>query len=473
MATFKAKQGNKIKLLNDVGKFGKQLETYVKGDVLIAFVEDDFQHVRASFSPNGYPDGSYTLLSEYEYELVEKFKVEDECIQKYLPDGHIDKVSVIKELPKHVEYNNTVFELYKPNESLVGRWIKALTTGVNGSRTKKGEYYKILEDDLNDLILDIPIAPYISKSNISEFELMPIGWGPNKTETLEKTKLNIPTLEEAEKRFPIGTKFTNTNLYSESIDDIVVQTKPFYDYSNGERINIKYGYKGLFTIWKDGIWAIKQELKPLDLSNTKIWIGDNPELSRKVQEKAFELGWGWNKHDKSVQYTDKYSLHFWDDKEICYSTDLTKDYFLGRYKKEIFPSDLGINVKLDQDAICDHCKDTFYDGSVNTGPHNLCEGRHCKEATESYLEDNPIITGTAGEMDVQGLEVIYHAEPIRDKYIVGIDPFRLEKVEEFTLSSKINKINKFDEQQFLSKDYNKEFKLNIKQQSKTQLKLKL
>lgn len=41
---------------------------------------------------------------------------------------------------------------------------------------------------------------------------------------------------------------------------------------------------------------------------------------------------------------------------------------------------------LDQEEVCKFCEKHLYNGSVNTGQHNLCEGRKCKEATEMYLE---------------------------------------------------------------------------------------
>jgi hypothetical protein len=64
----------------------------------------------------------------------------------------------------------------------------------------------------------------------------------------------------------------------------------------------------------------------IDLSNTKIWIGDNPDLSRRVQEKAFELGWKWVS-GKSIQNLDKNSILFWNDKDITSDKYKNKYYF--------------------------------------------------------------------------------------------------------------------------------------------------
>jgi len=45
----------------------------------------------------------------------------------------------------------------------------------------------------------------------------------------------------------------------------------------------------------------------------------NPTTSKILQELAFENGWRWTgANNKSVTYTEKPYLHFWEDKTICY-----------------------------------------------------------------------------------------------------------------------------------------------------------
>lgn len=80
----------------------------------------------------------------------------------------------------------------------------------------------------------------------------------------------------------------------------------------------------------------------LDLSNTKIWIGNNPGLSEKVQKKAFELGWKWNSGSIKCLYTDQcIGLIFNEDKYIS-KIQNNGEYFNMHKNKQIFPSDLGI-----------------------------------------------------------------------------------------------------------------------------------
>lgn len=51
--------------------------------------------------------------------------------------------------------------------------------------------------------------------------------------------------------------------------------------------------------------------KPFDFSMTKIDVSNNPELSVKVQKKAFEDGWKWeNRNGKTVNYNDFNYLYF-------------------------------------------------------------------------------------------------------------------------------------------------------------------
>ena len=79
-----------------------------------------------------------------------------------------------------------------------------------------------------------------------------------------------------------------------------------------------------------------------DLKNTKIWIGDNPDLSRRVQEKFFELGLGWAGSGKNITSLLSQSLYVNNGYMILQAD--SRDYFDSQPEKEIFPSDLGIDV---------------------------------------------------------------------------------------------------------------------------------
>ena len=78
-------------------------------------------------------------------------------------------------------------------------------------------------------------------------------------------------------------------------------------------------FKKIYGKYGEGLTGINISATPtsapIDLSRTKIWIGDNPALSKKIQERAFELGWG-DKAD-GVKNTDRASIFFREDKTIA------------------------------------------------------------------------------------------------------------------------------------------------------------
>ena len=44
-------------------------------------------------------------------------------------------------------------------------------------------------------------------------------------------------------------------------------------------------------------------------------------------------------------------------------------------------------ISKPQEDICKLCADFYYNGTVNTAPHNLCEGVKCEEVGELVKED--------------------------------------------------------------------------------------
>lgn len=83
-----------------------------------------------------------------------------------------------------------------------------------------------------------------------------------------------------------------------------------------------------------------------ELNNTKIWIGDNPVLSDKVQKRLFEIGFSWSSDSKIVR-PNKVSLYL-SNNDIYYSSHdvAIKDYspwFRNSNKQEITLADLGLD----------------------------------------------------------------------------------------------------------------------------------
>ena len=84
--------------------------------------------------------------------------------------------------------------------------------------------------------------------------------------------------------------------------------------------------------------------KITDLTNTKIWIGDNAELSKAVQEKAFELGWTWSVPNPKTIIDTVQALVFDKQENITHrgfkNGNQSKNDFYLLKEKEIFASDL-------------------------------------------------------------------------------------------------------------------------------------
>jgi hypothetical protein len=71
---------------------------------------------------------------------------------------------------------------------------------------------------------------------------------------------------------------------------------------------------------KEGAEKMKT-YKMLLLTDTK---EERIELSKKVQEHAFKLGYGWRVHEKKIYFEGEPFLFFCDDGDICY---MGFDYF--------------------------------------------------------------------------------------------------------------------------------------------------
>ena len=88
--------------------------------------------------------------------------------------------------------------------------------------------------------------------------------------------------------------------------------------------------------------------QPLNLSKTKVWLGEDYkqslELSKKIQEKAFELGWGWfiNGKDKKVKDDIQAQAFYFNDKnEMTYSSGISgREYFDKNEDKELTPEEI-------------------------------------------------------------------------------------------------------------------------------------
>lgn len=125
--------------------------------------------------------------------------------------------------------------------------------------------------------------------------------------------------------------------------------------------------------------------KPIDLKNTKIWVGDNPELSYAIQERAMELGFDWYYNgSKQPKYIHEKGLIFGDSKDITFASE-RKDFDIVQPHKEIFESDFFENTKLVE--IPDEIKK--FNGKVGSLPNPILELLviRCKEQGLGQISD--------------------------------------------------------------------------------------
>lgn len=106
----------------------------------------------------------------------------------------------------------------------------------------------------------------------------------------------------------------------------------------------KYGHKEIIEM-------LTKEITKEDLHNCKIWIGDNPELNRKVQEKLFELGFSWASGSIVPDFLDSKVLFIYDNVGIKYSSYLNNLEQFKKYpEKEITPEQI-LSIKTTESKI--------------------------------------------------------------------------------------------------------------------------
>lgn len=77
----------------------------------------------------------------------------------------------------------------------------------------------------------------------------------------------------------------------------------------------------------------------MDLKNTKIWIGNDECLNKKVQEKLFELGVAWGGSGKEVCNTHGDSLFVDSVLHITYANS-GENYFKNKSEREVTVKEL-------------------------------------------------------------------------------------------------------------------------------------
>lgn len=243
---------------------------------------------------------------------------------------------------------------YKGEDDLSGRYLKALVSSPDYiTIIKKDDVVRIKDKNTLEKIGNYEGLTY---TNIgSNWELLPSDYYP------------------AKKSYPVVANYKKGDIVR------IVKRKSGnstgvvkgYDLPNGNageicRIDVdndqknftlatkdKGEYIGIFdkdeiehySVDKPGIssnsFEIKME-KPISFNETKIWIGDNPDLSSQIQNIIFKKGFSWSGKDTTIRHTSSGSLYF-EGNTICHMPEHDrKKYFDVHSHREIFPADIGI-----------------------------------------------------------------------------------------------------------------------------------
>jgi hypothetical protein len=140
--------------------------------------------------------------------------------------------------------------------------------------------------------------------------------------------------------------------------------------------------------------------KELDLTDTKVWIGDDPKLSEEIQKAVFSLGWTWSGR-KEVKFTDAKYLIFNSGKFIGYRASGTRNDFDSNTSKELNPQDILLAKKPtitttqsqypEYYEFVDDTRNSFTKGKIYKvrNPKDI-------EAGENFIDDNGITNGFSG-----------------------------------------------------------------------------
>lgn len=136
----------------------------------------------------------------------------------------------------------TLSKKEESNKSLVGRYLKALIDYPQSTSFKKGEYAKILDfyyEDKRPNKYKIEGDWCYTTNDLNKFELMPEGFvPPTESKAVPKSPKTEDLIDEARRRYPVGTKFHPSHI-TENSDKFCVITSDCVFIENSQGIYSK------------------------------------------------------------------------------------------------------------------------------------------------------------------------------------------------------------------------------------------
>jgi len=268
-------------------------------------------------------------------------------------------LNIFKNLYKRVDSKDYIFFITPFENQFSGFQEKGVEVGngfgrINPETISEEDFSFALKVRYPDLDWSYFLKEKVSSSNnpastATQSQPAPVSVQPfDFTDTKINVKYN-PTLSQKVqmKAFELGWEWENNGGKVINYEDFnylyFTKTSISYGISNSSFNNSPKREITEEDIFDNQITKVAStnNKKPLltDLSNTKIWIGDNPEFSKKVQERAFELGWQWAS-GKVFNLISAEILYFYGGtKHITYSNEDREDFDKDP-RKEIFADDL-------------------------------------------------------------------------------------------------------------------------------------
>lgn len=211
-----------------------------------------------------YINPCYPLIDGIKYKYfrvssVEQIKTLDYWYNKFEFDKVADEnwnIVDVKKTQSNTNFDQEMQLAENPfQKSLVGRYLRALTDSPQSTPFKKGEYVKILDFYYSDKVLnkyklENGWCYTTDNSSANNWELMPEGFIPN-TETKPEIVDNL--IEEAKRRYPVGTKFFPAHISDNTSEYCIIteDCKFVRDEDDVIYSKITTAHRGISERWVD------------------------------------------------------------------------------------------------------------------------------------------------------------------------------------------------------------------------------
>ena len=181
-------------------------------------------------------------------------------------------------LYRHGEYAKVISKYHKDLSGHIGRYIKVLKTAPNGGFIMIGEYGLIVSKQYINFLnhKSYSYSHALTEGDLDvKVELMPEGFSPSEYIQEKEKEKEYVMIEEAKKRYPIGTMFKPAQCKTPNSEFCVV-TNTNFKFQNGH----VYALTDTGGIWTDaGKYGNTQSNRIVYHGDKKVWADyHNPQI---------------------------------------------------------------------------------------------------------------------------------------------------------------------------------------------------